>query len=834
MDYCTKAAKNRDNKKEHKAILDVPENMIKGIQTKSHNFRVIDKISSIPKSSKKKKKAPQDEESKNKSILHFYEKSQKELPVRREVKKIGSTSNVGKKSIVAPDPPKKRKRKPLFDKKKTRNPIKKSIRKKPKYEEFEIYSQSSQTNRSFSKECTSAFYVGPPEQYAKKTKDFQEQISLHELEFEKADQEEKERNRPKYYILPDKIQQKLSPLKDSLTKIYCEGVEFDDKETLQTFINTELVRISIIFFNSIKGVRVDFTSDPDLKRNCSQDGLLIDKYNENYMKDLIDNSKNSVKAYLYNYLHSLNIQGYMDEIANKDEDWSSFLAGNTDYSQATRSSSRLKTKKVERIHAMNKQYSGVFFNNECFDYDDLLSEKNIAIGNSATQVIKTCCEDLGFKVTFINGLSMKRNSTNLTKYIKEKTQSSRILFQPTEEEEKNSKTAIVFQDVDNAFPDEIGFLAGVIKCIEHSKIPIFITSHCKFHDCEIIKRCDKKGLKIKNIKMVKDHIPATKIAIRFHLIILFEVFIKKSLTDYLDKHGIEGEKKDINFDIDCLKLYEGGIFHIDFLKNHQEYILQLLQKHKFDLKRSLALVDLHTFQKACESLDLQNDSIFEYCSRKDLFWNNSLYSTSTPARQLCTLYFQNTLDQVISHSDGDAVATDTSKGSPEVKQQEACSDSLENYAKFLQDQAELDFFHGRQSLKEENISTRNICDANLTQIGVSQGCENDLLLEEFWLGAVTKKPLSSDNQKRRKFRKSAPMYEKFLKPTPTHNGSRMTMDRLGDNNEQIPYFCYPSKEGALEKYKKMLTSTASLYGCLEETQRMSQLSLELNLRSSLT
>lgn len=40
----------------------------------------------------------------------------------------------------------------------------------------------------------------------------------------------------------------------------------------------------------------------------------------------------------------------------------------------------------------------------------------------------------------------------------------------------------MFEDVDNVFPDELGFYKGVIKCIEKSKVPIVLTSHKNYED----------------------------------------------------------------------------------------------------------------------------------------------------------------------------------------------------------------------------------------------------------------------------------------------------------------------------------------------------------------
>ena len=58
---------------------------------------------------------------------------------------------------------------------------------------------------------------------------------------------------------------------------------------------------------------------------------------------------------------------------------------------------------------------------------------------------------------------MKRSSNNLTKFLKEGTQSARINFINQNDEEGVVKNVYVFQDVDNAFPDESGFVVGICK-----------------------------------------------------------------------------------------------------------------------------------------------------------------------------------------------------------------------------------------------------------------------------------------------------------------------------------------------------------------------------------
>ena len=80
----------------------------------------------------------------------------------------------------------------------------------------------------------------------------------------------------------------------------------------------------------------------------------------------------------------------------------------------------------------------------------------------------------------------------------------------------------MFQDVDNPFPDESGFLTGVIKCIENTKIPIIVTSHKEYEESEVINRLQKRNLKVKNIQRIANDISAIKMKIRLHLIIVFE------------------------------------------------------------------------------------------------------------------------------------------------------------------------------------------------------------------------------------------------------------------------------------------------------------------------
>ncbi|CAI2384194.1 unnamed protein product [Moneuplotes crassus] len=817
-------------------------------------IKVCDMLTSSQKKTKRKRKDLKNEELKNRTLLHFYKPKNSKPSQNRELPKV--TPDLKPQSKLS-NPPRRRKKRPLFESDKQQGLIKSHFEKPPSGTSLAQPKRRKQTKpkgRNFN-----ALYIGPPDKCPRRTTDdLQSKMLLHEQELEQLDREEKLRQLPKYYITSDSIESCFQNVENLLTDIYCCGLDSDKKEAISKFVHSELLRIAIIFFDRHKDLKVDFSKLSETKQNedcedrqlsgrlksaydrerkatesvkTSQNALLLEKYAERCIKDLICNSKNSLKSYLYNYLHSLNTQDYLAEIANKDDEWASFLAGNTDGPQAIRTSSRLKTKKVQHIHTINKQYSAVFFGSEGIRKNQA---EEVAAGNSAVQVIKTCCEDLGFKVSFVNGLGVKRNSANLVKYIKEKTQSSRILFQPSEEEERNSRTAIVFQDVDNPFPDEIGFSSGVLKCIEHSKIPIFITSNKKFDDCEIVKRCTKKGLKIKNVKMFRNCESATKITIRFHLITLFECFIKDSLQKYLDKHGTVRGDQDILFNPDCLKVEQIEALSQESLKQQKKYIEKLLKFYQFNMEKALTLVSLQNFESICKTIDDKEASIIKYSERKDLFWNDILFSDSRPGPQLCQQYFENTLDQIIESTQMEVKPLDTSEEdfTTDKKKDDDIS-HLQNYSNFLQDQAHLDFFHGRQEDKEEDISTRNVCDVNFTKLRAEPNLKDGFLLEEFLLGIPKGRTQKGQNQRRKKPRRSSNTYSDFIKATPTLNGSRMTIDRLGENNEQIPYFCYPSKEGALIRYKKCLSSTESLYGTLASTEAISKLSCKLNLKSFL-
>jgi hypothetical protein len=136
---------------------------------------------------------------------------------------------------------------------------------------------------------------------------------------------------------------------------------------------------------------------------------------------------------------------------------------------------------------------------------------------------------------------MKRTSANLMKFVIEGTQSERINFGKSYTGKKQTKTVLVFEDIDSVFPEEAGFHSGIIKCLENSKVPIILTSHRDYEESEVIKRCNKKGIKIKNVKVSKNEVLAMKTKIRLHIIILFENIIDSYIQDYLKQNSNEGQ-----------------------------------------------------------------------------------------------------------------------------------------------------------------------------------------------------------------------------------------------------------------------------------------------------
>jgi sugar-specific transcriptional regulator TrmB len=141
------------------------------------------------------------------------------------------------------------------------------------------------------------------DKYKRKTKDFSQSIEDHEKEFDLLEQEIINSNPPKYIIESRSIIDKFSNIATQIFEVYskqCSSVLDDSK--LQSYIESELARISLIFFANLSGVKVIISEGDDHhKSNIKKSSLLYEKYQENYISDLIDPAKSAVRLFLYNY-----------------------------------------------------------------------------------------------------------------------------------------------------------------------------------------------------------------------------------------------------------------------------------------------------------------------------------------------------------------------------------------------------------------------------------------------------------------------------------------------------------------------------------------------------
>jgi hypothetical protein len=155
-------------------------------------------------------------------------------------------------------------------------------------------------------------------------------------------------NPPKYTIETQDIIEKFSDLSEDLYELYSAKYSKADRKSLQSFIQSELTRISIIYFSNLIGVKVVLSEGHEyLKNNIKENSLLIEKYHESYISDLIDPCKLSLKAYLYNFLHDDHLETYMNDLENKEEEKLEFIQSNSQDNPRGRTSSRLIHKKVE-------------------------------------------------------------------------------------------------------------------------------------------------------------------------------------------------------------------------------------------------------------------------------------------------------------------------------------------------------------------------------------------------------------------------------------------------------------------------------------------------------
>lgn len=154
-----------------------------------------------------------------------------------------------------------------------------------------------------------AIYFGPPGNFNDGTKDFTETINEHMQEFEinnKVDIVPQ-----KYYIETQQIFDKFRILLDNLNEIYTTRYNKIGDDVLKAFIQAEIQRISIKFFANLKDVDVCISNGhEELKGNIKRTQLFTEKYNEEYMRDLIDPSKTFLKTYFLPFLNEEYIDAY--------------------------------------------------------------------------------------------------------------------------------------------------------------------------------------------------------------------------------------------------------------------------------------------------------------------------------------------------------------------------------------------------------------------------------------------------------------------------------------------------------------------------------------------
>lgn len=711
--------------------------------------------------------------------------------------------------------------------------IKNVLLKKSTTVESQVYSQSSTNGRNFTRQWNQAIYCGPTENYHRKTKDYSQDIQAHENEFYLLEKGILDANPPKYTIETQDIIEKFSDLSEDLYELYSAKYSKADRKSLQSFIQSELTRISIIYFSNLIGVKVVLSEGHEyLKNNIKENSLLIEKYHESYISDLIDPCKLSLKAYLYNFLHDDHLETYMNDLENKEEEKLEFIQSNSQDNPRGRTSSRLIHKKVENIHNLNRQYLGAFINNEWFqNLVDL--DEDAARGNTGEEIIRTWCEELGFKRILINSITMKRTSANLMKSVIEGTQSERINFGKSSNGEKQTKTVLVFEDIDSVFPEEAGFHSGVIKCLENSKVPIILTSHRDYEESEVIKRCSKKGIKIKSVKVSKNDVLAMKTKIRLHIIILFESIIDDYIKDYFKNNINEGQVPN-KLELEDLSVWDDAV-SMEELESQYLNVSQILKLMKNDIRKILALLNIYTWENILNSIAWFECLPINISNRRDILFNEKLFESSNPNLKLSNEIFERILPDLMKigskkeeliNSEDDSKA-ETWSQTPSKHFQE--NSSLEQYCSFVNNLSDFCSYDYQKIKYQEDIQTQNIFDVNITKMEDYHKYNHGNALDEYFLGSEVNLNKLENKPNIRKCRgQNLDDFEKFLTTNWFNKGApRMTMGDISEKNDQIPYFCYILKEGCIDHYKRKINSSESLYGSLDEARNFHRLNVKI-------
>ena len=398
-----------------------------------------------------------------------------------------------------------------------------------------------------------------------------------------------------------------------------------------------------------------------------------------------------------------------------------------------------------------------------------------------------------------------------------------------------NKTVLIFEDIDNIFQDEKGFYTGVIKWIENSKVPIILTSHLPFKNCEVIKKWEKKGIKIMEIKRKKDSKSALKVKIRLHIIILFEWFIDKYMKEFFESDK-ENKEKEILIDLENIEIGEDD-FSYEEIFSQYSYITTLLKQMNFNFWKILSLLSMHSWDNIVNSIDFFNFKPDIMTKRQDILFQQQLFATSNPNQTFANAIFNSVLPDIESkpiwireHGSSTDSTSKTDQNSFTPTKEDNDYKLLSKYQKFICNMSEFCYLTTKQLNYEESSNSKNIFDVDLTNKVDINKPENQNIIDEFFIGkSKCNQKLEKNNKIKKSQKQLLEEVEKNLKASDSseNHWSRMTLEGPPGKEENLPYFWLVWKEEKLNCEKTKLNSTSSLYGSLWEASYFHHSNLSL-------
>ena len=186
-----------------------------------------------------------------------------------------------------------------------------------------------------------------------------------DLELEREAEEFIKNNQPKFVISSSTIINRFSELKTNMKELYSSRYNLIDDKSLEEFIQSELNRISIIYYSNLAGVEVTISQEHEsLRRNTKKSSLLTEKYNESYIADLIDPIRSSLKSYLYHFIDKGFKENFDNEMVRKEVINESY-ADIPGFNGRVKRSARIANNNFETyLTDTNKQFSAAFMNND--------------------------------------------------------------------------------------------------------------------------------------------------------------------------------------------------------------------------------------------------------------------------------------------------------------------------------------------------------------------------------------------------------------------------------------------------------------------------------------